>query len=101
MNLAPQNQYKDIDVRVPRYRYARIPLNNLTSGIVALQPTSSTLLEWKIPASSVINLSKSFIAYQFTWPAGASGQYGYTFESGCDFRTAYFGKASNALILGH
>jgi hypothetical protein len=92
-SLAPQNQYKNIDVRVPRYRYARIPLNNLSSASVTLNATSTTLCEWKLPASSCYNLSRSFIAYQ--WPlAGAGGLYGVTFEDGCDWRTAYFGNGS-------
>lgn len=99
LSLAPQNQYKDVPMRVPRYRYARIPLNNLTSGTVTLQPTSSTLLEWKIPASTVHNLAKSFISYNYQWPAGTAGQYGFTFEDGCDFRSAYFGNGSGLGIV--
>ncbi len=99
-HLAQQNQYKDVDVRIPRYRYARIPLNNLTSGTVALNPTATTLLEWKVPASSVINLAKSYVAYQYSWPASAvGGQYGYIYEDGCDFRTAYFGNGSGLGIV--
>ena len=97
--LAPQNQYKDVDTRIPRYRYARIPLNNLTSGTVALNPTATTLMEWKIPASSVINLAKSYVAYQYTWPAGTAGQYGFVYEDGCDFRTVYFGNGSGLGIV--
>jgi hypothetical protein len=96
--LAIQNQYKDVNMRIPRYRYARIPLNNLTSGTVAFQPTSSTLLEWKIPASSVVNLSKSYIAYNYAWPALASN-YGFTYEDGCDYRTAYFGNGSGLGVV--
>lgn len=97
-HLAPQNQYKDVDVRIPRYRYSRIPLNNFTSGSVVVPPTSTTLLEWKIPASSVINLSKSYITYQTSWPALA-GNYGFTYEDGCDFRTIYFGNGSGLGIV--
>lgn len=96
--LAPQNQYKDINLRVPRYRYARIPLNNLSSATVALNPTSTTLLEWKLPASSCYNLSRSYIAYQWACPALANN-YSVTFEDGCDFRTAYFGNGSGLGIV--
>ena len=98
LDTAPQNHYKDVKMLRPRYRYARLPLNNLTSGTVSLNPTSTTLLEWKIPASSVINMSKSYIAYQYAWPALASN-YGFTYEDGCDFRTAYFGNGSGLGIV--
>ena len=98
LHLAQQCQYKDVPMRVPRYRYARIPLNNLTSGTVTLTATSSTLLEWKLPAQSVFNLSKSMIAYQYAWPALANN-YGITFEDGSDFRTAYCGNGSGLGIV--
>jgi hypothetical protein len=55
-------------------------------------------LEWKVPASSVINLAKSYVAYQYTWPLLANN-YGYIFEDGCDFRTAYFGNGSGLGIV--
>ena len=97
--LAPQNQYGDVLMRIPRYRYARIPLNNLTSGTVALNPTSITLLEWKIAAGSVFNLAKSYVAYQYTIPAGGAGTYAVCFEDGYDFRTVYFGNGSGLGIV--
>ena len=46
--LAPQNFYRDVNVKIPRYRFARIPLNNLSSASVSLNPTSTTLLEWRL-----------------------------------------------------
>lgn len=102
---APQNMYKDVDIRIPRYRYARVPLNNLTSGVVSFSPTSSTLLEWRIPAQSVINLGKSYVSYQYTWPGSAAGNnqglttgYSVVHQNGCDFRTAYLGNGSGLAI---
>jgi hypothetical protein len=63
-----------------------------------LNPTSTTLCEWKIPANSCFNLSRSYIAYQ--WSLGASANnYGITFEDGCDWRTAYFGNGSGLGIV--
>ena len=97
-SLAPQNMYKDEHIRVPRYRYARIPLNNLPSGIVSIQPTSTTLLEWKLSANTVFNLSRSHIGYQYQIPA-SSGNYCCTFEDGHDFRYAYFGNGSGLGIV--
>ena len=97
-HIAPQIEYKNINMRVPRYRYARLPLNNLSSATVSLNPTSTTLLEWKIPASSVYNLSRSYIAYQWSCPALASN-YSVTFEDGFDFRSCYFGNGSGLGIV--
>lgn len=92
-SLAPQTNYRDVKMAVPRYRYARIPLNNLSSASVSLNPTSTTLLEWRLPASTVFNLSRSYISYQWSIPALASN-YGVAFADGCDFRTMYFGNGS-------
>jgi hypothetical protein len=92
-HLAKQIMYKDSTMRVPRYRYARIPLNNIPSGTVTVSPTSLTLLEWKVAASTCINLSRSFISSTWTVPALANN-YGYTYENGCPFRTAYYGNGS-------
>lgn len=92
--LAPENLYKDINLHASRYRYARIPLNNLPSGIASMLATSTTLCEWKLPASTVFNLSKSFIQYQITFPAGAAGSYACIHADGCDFRQVYFGNGS-------
>ena len=99
MPHCPQNEYSDINCRVPRYRYARIPLNNLPSGTVSVQPTSSTLMEFKIGASTSINLSRSFVSYNYTIPANGANT-PIVFEDGCDlFRNAYFGNGSGLGIV--
>ena len=92
------SDYAPITDRISRYRYARIPLNNLSSGTVTIQPTSITLLEWKISASTVINLSKSYIAYTTQVPALAAN-YGVSFEHGADFRQVYWGNGSGMGIV--
>lgn len=97
-HLAPQVTYKDSPMRVPRYRYARIPLNNLSSGSVTVQPTSTTILEWKLAASTCFNLSRSYVAYTWQVPALAN-YYGYSFENGSMFRTAYFGNGSGLGVI--
>lgn len=96
--LPCQLQFKDVQMQVPRYRFARIPLNNLSAGTVTINPTSSTLCEWKLPAQTVFNLSKSFIQYQLAIPASASN-YGIVFADGCDFRDIYFGDAGGKPIV--
>lgn len=90
---ASQNMYKDVGMRIPRYRYAKIPLNNITASNVSFQPTSSTLLEWKIPSQSCINMARSFICYQWAVPALANN-YSISFENGFDFRSVYLGSGS-------
>lgn len=100
MMKAPETNYKSSDVKVPRYRYARIVLNNITSGQVAFQPTSITLLEWRLPASTVFNLGKSFVSCQLPIAAGAAGQYTVIQEGdGCLFRQCYFGNGSGLGIV--
>lgn len=99
MEKTPQLMFKNVNMDVPRYRYARIPLNNLPSGQVPLLPTSSTLCEWKIPAQSVINLSRSYIAYQYTLAAPAAGLYNVANIDGCDWRQVYFGMGSGVGVV--
>ena len=96
--LAPQISYKDENMRCPRYRLARIPLNNLSSGSVSLSASSTTLLEWKIPANSVINLSRSYLAYQLAVPA-LPGNMAVVHENGCPARDIYFGTSSGVGIV--
>jgi len=96
--LAPQISFRDENMRVPRYRLAKIPLNNLSSSSVNLSTSSTTLLEWKIPANSVINLSRSYLSYQLVVPALA-GNASCIHESGCPIRDIYFGNSSGVGIL--
>jgi hypothetical protein len=57
-------------------------------------------MEWKIGASTSINLARSFIAYNYTIAAGGAGNYGVVFEDGSDlFRNAYFGNGSGLGIV--
>jgi hypothetical protein len=72
MSLATQIDYKikgSYETN-PVYRYLRVPLNNLTSGSIALS-NASQLLEFKLPSTDVYNLAKSHIAYTLEVPASA------------------------------
>ena len=94
VNLSAQNLYKDVERNVPRYRYARIPLNNLPSGQVVFTPTSVQLMEWKLPTSTAFNISRSFVSGTVPYPALA-GNFLCTFEDvGGFWRQAYFGNGS-------
>lgn len=90
--------YKDVDLNVSRIRYARIPLNNLTGNTVLFAPTSSNLLEWKLPALTCFNLKRSKIAMQYTIPAGGAGNWTVVPEDGCEFRNISFGDGSGLNI---
>lgn len=57
----------------PKYRFLRVPLNNLTTDTVVLT-SAAQLLEWKLPAS-VYNLSRSFITYQETIAGSGAGNF--------------------------
>lgn len=98
-SMTPQLNFSVTDNMVPRYRYAKIPLNNLASGSVPFNSTSQTLVEIKIPASTCFNLSKSFLTYQFTIPSGADGNYAAVHESGLDFQQVFFGSGSGLGIV--
>jgi len=57
----------------PKYRYLRLPLNNITGASVVLT-SASQMLEWKLP-TSVYNLSKSYISYSATSAAGGAANF--------------------------
>jgi hypothetical protein len=64
MSLQTANSinYKTVEQFSGRYRYLRLPLNNITSNTVTLSATASQLLEWKLPVA-VYNLGRSYISY--------------------------------------
>jgi len=97
--LSQSSNYKQEQAFLPKGRYVRVPLNNLSSSSVPLAVSSSTLLQWRIPANLPHNLSKSFIGYTFTLPAVAA-QYNVSFESsGCDLCTSVqFGTQSSVWL---
>lgn len=99
MSLVKETNYKSDNVNMPHYRYARIPLNNLPSGAVAWQPTSETLLEWRVPANTVFNLSKSYISIGSMSLPALAGSYGVSYEDGFPFRRCQFSNGSGLNIV--
>jgi hypothetical protein len=100
MNTTPQVDFSTSDLMVPRYRYAKIVLNNLSSSQVPFNLTSQTLAEFKIPSSTVCNFSKSFIIYQYSVPSsGVAGQYAAVHEQSFDFQQVFFGSGSGLGIV--
>jgi len=81
------NVYADYDGTLSKYRFRRVPLNQSGSGSTfTFQPSSSGLMEFKLPTREVFNLSKSFITYNYTIPAnGTAAFFNATLENGLDF----------------
>lgn len=79
--LAQTNDMKTHTAYLPRYRFARVALNNITSSSVSLALTSTQLMEWKLPAGTCFNLARSFVSYQYAVPALANN-FAVTHEAG-------------------
>ena len=54
-----------------RYKTLRVPLSSNTASAVAPATNASTLLQWKLPAGVVVNLSRSTISYNVKINASA------------------------------
>jgi len=73
-------------------------MNNHASASVDIQPTSTELLEWKLP-SQVYNLARSYIAYSLAVP-GETDYAQMTFEDTFDIaQSATFGSAGGIDIV--
>jgi len=90
--LIPKDtNYRIYDAYLSRYRFSRIPLNNVTGTTVNIGLNSVNLMEWKLPAKTIFNLAQSFISYQYVIPASA-GNYSVSFENNQDLcNWIYFG----------
>jgi len=94
----PQLDFKTTTIMGPKYKYVRIPMNNHASASVEIQPTSTELLEWKLP-SQVYNLARSYISYSLEVPKKASN-HNVTFEDTFDIaQSATFGSAGGIDIV--
>ena len=77
-SLKPDNlNYKSVAMHNGRYRLRKIPLNNITGSSVTLQPSSTTLLEWKLPAGQVFNPARSSIEYSIQLAANAKSNWNF------------------------
>ncbi len=50
---------KKYDALAPRYKYLRVNLSNLTSSSVAVNPSTTSAVSFRLPGNTVYNLSKS------------------------------------------
>ena len=92
--IAPQINYKgESQSANPKYRFLRIPMNNLTGSSFTVAGTTSQLIEFKLP-NAVYNLAQSFLSYQISVPAQGAGVAGWIHEDCLEVATnAYFGTA--------
>lgn len=95
----PINDYHVNKELYPRYRYTRVALNNVSGNAIQFQPSSNSLMEFRVPSSSCINLGRSFIAYSIPIPGSVAGggnanQYTIASESGVDFSSVQFTPGS-------
>ena len=92
-HVASQINYKaESQSALPKYRYLRVPLNNLTGTAFTITGSTSQLIEFKLP-TTVYNLAQSFLSYQISLPA-QSAIATWTHEDCLELATnAYFGTA--------
>lgn len=66
--MPAQTDYKIRDEYAPKYRYLKVPLNNLTGSQVSITAGAQQLLEWKLPIGTY-NLARSYVSYNMKFPA--------------------------------
>ena len=90
--------YKTVDSLLCKYRYLKLSLNNQSSTSVQWQLSSSQLLQFKLSAATVYNLSRSYLTYSYTIPAKGAGVFAYVHTQGLDFRSVAFQSQSGLPI---
>ena len=63
--------FKTVTAHNGRYRFLKVPLNNLSGSSISLDQISSQLLEWKLP-NVCYNLGKSYLSYNMSVPGTAA-----------------------------
>ncbi len=93
--IPTQIDYKDVaPSATPKYRFLRIPLNNLTGSTFQVGPTTSQLMEFKLP-NTVYNLAQSYVSYQLSIPTSGATFANWVHDDCLDVATtAYFGSAA-------
>ena len=93
-SFASQIDYKHVEPSAnPKYRFMRIPLNNITVSSFQVGPTTPQLMEFKLP-NTVYNLAQSYVSYQLALPAAGGTLVNWVNEDCFDLATnAYFGSA--------
>lgn len=100
--LSHATDFKTHNAYLPRYRYAKVVLNNISSSSVPISLSSTNLMEWKLPANTVYNLSKSYIQYSYKvlGSQANAGNFVVTHEIGSDFcNYIYYGNGGGLGIV--
>ncbi|MDR3547282.1 MAG: hypothetical protein P4M11_03215, partial [Candidatus Pacebacteria bacterium] len=92
----PDNiNYKPVVEHNGRYRMRQLQLNNVAVSALAIQPSGSSLAQWKIPANTVFNPSKSTFQYAVTVPVQGAALAPVTFQDAFEIcGSIQFGSAS-------
>lgn len=96
--LAPQENFMDVAMRVPRYRNSKSPPTTSPSSIVVINPNGNQQTQFIVPAASTLNFSRSFETHQGTVAPVANGSL-QLFADGYDFRTINLAAASGYPIV--
>ena len=76
----PDNlNYKSVAMYNGRYRMRKVPISNMTTSSITLQPSATQLVEFKLPANQVWNPARSSIDYVLNIPAQTAA-YTWNFE---------------------
>ena len=81
--VAPQIDFDMRRTVAPRYKWLKVPLNNMASNSVTLSNGTTTVLEWKLP-TRVYNLARSYISATVYAAKGAVGTFNNMYEDTFD-----------------
>ncbi len=97
MDFVPsQIDYTTKKVVLPKIKYNRIPLNNTTSSGVTVAPTTTQLLEFKIPPNTVFNLARTLLQFDYTVP-DLNNKFNFVHENP-EFQNIQLVSAQNVVI---
>jgi hypothetical protein len=88
----PQIDFHTRKTDAPLYQLQKIELNNQPTGSVAVNPGSSTMMEFKLP-TQVYNLARSYLCYTLS-VGSTAGQSVVTFEDLFEISSTTFGTAA-------
>ncbi len=97
--IAPQIDYNMRRTVAPRYKWLKVPLNNMSSSSVTLNNGTTTVLEWKLP-TRVYNLARSYISATVTASAAPAGKVNWMYEDVFDLgNNITFGSAQGVNLV--
>ena len=95
---ADQLDYSSHAVLEPSYKYMPVSLNNQPSGVISLAPNTTSMNEFKLPSSRVVNFGRSYVNFGIYAPKCVVSAVNYaigTFEDVSPFASAVSLATSN------